>query len=68
MTAGLPLMKSVLSPLAKNVLLPFGLSAPMSATDTAIKKKKKKWIRWSSFGLSFTYNSINNFQMKKWKI
>ena len=41
MTAGLPLMKSVLSPLAKNVLLPFGLSAPMSATDTAIKKKKK---------------------------
>ena len=35
-------MKSVLSPLDKNVLLPFGLSAPMSATDTAIKKKKKK--------------------------
>ena len=33
MTAGLPLMKSVLSPLVKNVLLPFGLSAPMSATD-----------------------------------
>ena len=27
MTSGLPLMKSVLTPLAKNVLLPFGLSA-----------------------------------------
>ena len=39
MTAGLPLMKSVLTPLAKNVLLPFGLSAAVSATDAAIQKK-----------------------------
>ena len=38
MTAGLPLMKSVLIPLAKNVLLPFGLSAAMSATDATIQK------------------------------
>ena len=37
--AGLPLMKSVHTPLAKNVLLPFGLSAAMSATDAAIQKK-----------------------------
>ena len=29
MTAGLPLMKSVLTPLAKNALLPSGLSAAM---------------------------------------
>ena len=36
MTAGLPLMKNVLTQLAKNVLLPFGLSAWVSATDTAI--------------------------------
>ena len=42
--AGLPLMKSVHTPLAKNVLLPFGLSAAMSATDAAIQKKNS-WIR-----------------------
>ena len=35
MTAGLPLMKSVLSVLAKSVLLPLGLSAGMSAADAA---------------------------------
>ena len=39
MTAGLPLMKSVLTRLAKSVLLPFGLSAAMSASDVAIQKK-----------------------------
>ena len=39
MTAGLSLMKSVLTPLAKGFLLPFGLSAAMSATDEAIQKK-----------------------------
>ena len=32
-------MKSVLTPLAKNVLLPFGLSAGMSAADATIQKK-----------------------------
>ena len=39
MTAGLPLMKSVLTPLAKSVLLPLGWSAGMSAADAAIQKK-----------------------------
>ena len=39
MAAGLPLMKSVLTPLAKNVLLPLGLSAEMSAAVAAIQKK-----------------------------
>ena len=39
MTAGLPLMKCVLTPLAKCFLLPFGLSAAISAIDTAIQKK-----------------------------
>ena len=38
MTAGLPLMKSVLTPLAKSVLLRLGLSAGMSAGDAAIQK------------------------------
>ena len=31
-------MKSGLTPLAESVLLPFGLSAAMSATDAAIQK------------------------------
>ena len=39
MTAGLPLMKSVLTTLPKNVLLPLGLSTGMSAGDAAIQKK-----------------------------
>ena len=38
MTAGLPLMKSVLTRLAKSVLIPLGLSAGISAAHTAIQK------------------------------
>ena len=38
MTVGLPLMTNVLTQLAKSVLIPFGLTAAASATDTAIKK------------------------------
>ena len=38
MTTGLPLMKNVHTPLAKNVLLPFGSSAGMSAADAATQK------------------------------
>ena len=59
MTAGIPLMKSVLAPLAKSVLLPFGLSVAISVTDASIQKNIRK-------------NSINNFKKKKkkkkWKI
>ena len=36
---GLPLMKNVLKPLAKRVLIPLGLTAATSATDAAIHKK-----------------------------
>ena len=36
---GLPLIGSVLKPLAKNVLIPLGLTAAASATDAAIPKK-----------------------------
>ena len=39
MTAGVPLMKSILTPLGKSVLLPLGLSAEMSAADAAIQRK-----------------------------
>ena len=36
---GLPLMKNVLKPLAKSVLIPLGLTAAASVTDAAIHKK-----------------------------
>ena len=39
MTAGLPLMKSILKPVAKNVLLLAGLSTGMSGADPAIQKR-----------------------------
>ena len=42
MTAGLLSMKSVLTPLAKRVLLPLGLTTAASATDAAIQKKLEK--------------------------
>ena len=38
--AGLPLMKSVIQPLAKSVLIPLGLTAVASAVDAGIHKKK----------------------------
>ena len=51
MTAGLPSLKNVLTPLTKSVSIPPGLSGRMSATDVIIQKKL--WIR---------HNSINNFK------
>ena len=39
MTAGLPLMKSALTPLAKSILIPLGLLAGMSTAVAAIQKK-----------------------------
>ena len=36
---GLPLMKIVIQPLAKNVLIPLGLTAAASAADAGIHKK-----------------------------
>ena len=36
---GMPLMKSVIKPLAKSVLVPLGLTAAASATDEGIHKK-----------------------------
>ena len=38
-TAGLPLMKNILTPLAKSVLIPLGLSAGILAADATIQKK-----------------------------
>ena len=36
---GLPIMKSVIKPLAKSVLIPLGLTAAASAADAGIHKK-----------------------------
>ena len=36
---GLPSIKNVITPSAKSVLIPFGLTAAASATDTVIHKK-----------------------------
>ena len=36
---GLPIMKSVIQPLAKSVLIPLGLTAAASAADAGIHKK-----------------------------
>ena len=61
MTAGLPLMKSVLTPLAKNILLPFGLSAAMSATDSSIQKKiMDQELQYNNFKLrNVRYNETS---------
>ena len=56
MTAGLPLMKTVLTPLVKSVLLPLRLSAGMSAADAAIQKK--------IFGSETTALTILNEEME----
>ena len=37
---GLPLIKNVIKPLAKSVLIPLGLTAAASAADAGIHKKK----------------------------
>ena len=52
---GLLLMKNVLKPLAKSVLIPLGLTAPTSATDAAIHKKM--------FGSGFITLIISNEEM-----
>ena len=56
MTAGLPLMKSVLTSLAKSALLQLGLSAGMSAANAAIQKK--------TYGSGTTTLIISNEEME----
>ena len=40
MPAGLPLMKNILTSLAKSVLVPLGLTATASSTDPTVRKKR----------------------------
>ena len=56
MITGLPLMKSVLTPLAKSVLIALGLTVATSAADAAIQKEIYQ---------SGTRALISEFQMKK---
>ena len=56
MIAGLPLMKSVLTLLAKSVLITLGLTVATSAADAAIQKEIYQ---------SGTRALISEFQMKK---
>ena len=54
--AGLPLIKNVIEPLAKSVLIPLGLTAAESAADAKIHKK--------SLGSGRTTLMISNDEMK----
>ena len=56
---GLLLMKKVLKPLAKSVLIPLVLTAGASATNAAIHNKIF-WVRSSMYD-SFASSNINNF-------
>ena len=49
---GLPLIKNVIKPLAKSVLIPLGLTAAASAADVGMQKKNT-WF-WN--------NNFNNFK------
>ena len=57
MTTGLTLMKNVLKPLAKSVLLLFELAAGMSATDAAFQN--------NIYGSGITTLTISDKEMKK---
>ena len=61
MTAGLPLMKNVLTPLAKRVLVTLRLTTVSSAADAAIQKK----IFGSGKGaLVFSNEDLNDIMRK----
>ena len=57
MAASLPMMKNVLTPLAKSVLMPLGLTAAISATDAATQK--------NIYGTGTTALIISNEEMKE---
>ena len=55
---GLPLIGNILKPLAKNVLIPLGLTAAASAIDAAIHKKMLRPGTTSSIILNEEMNDI----------
>ena len=57
---GLPLMKNVLKPLTKSVLIPLGLTVAASGTDASVQMKM--------FGSGMTTLKISNEEMDvSWK-
>ena len=56
MTAGLPLMKNVLTPLTKIILIPLGLTPAAAGTDAAIQNK--------IYGSGTTVLGISNEEME----
>ena len=62
---GLSLMKNVLKPLAKNILIPLGLAAAASATDAAIHKKMFGSGRASDLALRRTTLKVQSCKLKK---
>ena len=72
----LPLMKNLLKPLAKNVLIPLGLTAPATVTDPTIHNKffryfdqeevfsKTKYLKGKGISIS---ESLASFRLKKLK-
>ena len=63
MKAGLPLMKSVPTPLAKSVLIPLGFSAGILVADAAIQKKIYGWGRPLDLPLRVATLIISNKEM-----
>ena len=55
---GLPLMKNVIKPLAKSVLIPLGLTAAASTADPGIHKKNIRILSSSFFLLCFVSSSF----------
>ena len=65
---GLPLIKNVIKPLAKSVLIPFGLTAAVSAADAGIHKKILGSARSSSSAAQTATLIILNDERKDIKI
>ena len=64
MTVGWPLMKSIITPLPKRVLIPLGLSAGISAVNAVIQKKNDGSDRSSDIALRITALIILNEEME----
>ena len=58
---GLPLIKNVIKPLAKSLLIPLGLTAAASAADAGTHNKNTR-VWKSSFVLCLAYDNINNIK------
>ena len=58
--SGLSLMKNLVKPLAKSVLIRLGLTAAVPATDTAIQKKKNKIHGFGSAALIISWEEVED--------